>query len=126
MAEKQYKNYDERFLKEDSSSGGQPVISYIAFNADEVLHESSGDVIFAKAKFKDGSYCQTSEDLINLFQSGFIFAFENPGVYTIYSNQMMLTVPNTEASTISVTIGVSAYVYMVDAPTFEQLKQSKS
>ena len=32
MAEKQYKNYDERFLKEDSSS--EPVISYITSNAD--------------------------------------------------------------------------------------------
>lgn len=124
MAEKQYKNYDERFLKEDSSS--EPVISYITSNADEVLLESGNDAIFVKAKFKDGSYCQTSEDLINLFKSGFIFALERSGDYIVYSNQMTLMVPNSEASTISMTIGVSTYVHMVDAPTFEQLKQSKS
>ena len=32
MAEKQYKNYDERFLKEDNASGSRPVIEYTISN----------------------------------------------------------------------------------------------
>lgn len=128
MAEKQYKNYDERFLKEDSSSGSRPVISYTISDPDEALNQA-GNMSF-KAKFEDGSYCQTSEDLIDLFQFGFIFAVEQPGDYTIYSNQMILTVPNGEASTITVNLDSSSNppscAYMVTAPAFEQLKQSVS
>lgn len=128
MAEKQYKNYDERFLKEDTSSGSRPVISYVVSNADEALRKDS--IMFFKAKFEDGSYCQTSEDLLNLLRSGFILSVEQPGDYAFYSNQMILTVPNGDASTIAVGIDLSgevvSYAYMVDSPTFEQLKQSKS
>lgn len=36
MTEKQYKNYDERFLKEDTSSGSRPVIEYDESNNHEV------------------------------------------------------------------------------------------
>lgn len=128
MAEKQYKNYDERFLKEDTSSGSRPVISYTTSNPDEVLRKDS--IMFLKAKFEDGSYCQTSEDLLNLFRSGFIFAVEQPGVYAVYSNQMILTFLNGETSTIAVGVDTSgevvSYAYMVIAPAFEQLKESQS
>ena len=122
MAEKQYKNYDERFLKEESS-GSRPMISYTTSNPDEALTD---DEMFFKAKFEDGSYCQTLEDLLSLFRSGFIFALEQPGDYAVYSNQMILTVPKGEATTIAIMIDSSTSAYMVDAPTFEQLKQSKS
>lgn len=128
MAEKQYKNYDERFLKEDSSSGSRPVISYTDSDPDEVL--TKGSNIFFKAKFEDGQYCQTSEDLINLFQSGFIFAFESPGDYVLYSNQMVLMIPNGAVAAITVCVDLTtsplSYACMVTAPAFEQLKQSVS
>ena len=124
MAEKKYKNYDERFLKEDNASGGRPVISYIASNADEVLRKDSSTIL--KAKFEDGSYCQTSEDLLNLLRSGFILSVGG----AFYSNQMILSVPNGGISSIAVGVDFSgaagSYIYMVDAPSFEQLKQSKS
>lgn len=126
MAEKQYKNYDERFLKEESS-GSRPVIKYYLGDVNEALDD--GPTTYFKAKFEDGSYCQTLEDLLSLFRSGFIFAFEMPGYYTIYSNPMILMVRNGQATTISIVINFSSdspeLVYMVDAPTFEQLKQSK-
>lgn len=126
MAEKQYKNYDERFLKEESS-GNRPVISYTLSNPDEALNKVG---VFFKAKFEDGSYCQTLEDLLSLFRSGFIFALEQPGERVVYSNQMTLLAPNGEAATIFITINYASdsqeLVYMVDAPTFEQLKQSTS
>ena len=127
MAEKQYKNYDERYLKEDNASGSRPVISYTLSNPDEALDK---DGVFFKAKFEDGSYCQTSEDLLSLFRSGFIFALEQSDEFFVYSNQMTLLVPNGEVATISIMLSYSSdspeFVYMVDAPTFEQLKQSKS
>lgn len=126
MAEKQYKNYDERFLKEESS-GSRPVIEYDLEDENEVLDDSE---MYFKAKFEDGSYCQTLEDLLSLFRSGFIFALKLPGYYTIYSNQMILMIPNGQATTISIVTNFASdspeLVYMVDAPTFEQLKQSKS
>lgn len=126
MAEKQYKNYDERFLKEESS-GSRPVISYTISNPDEVLND---DGMWIKAKFEDGSYCQTLEDLLSLFRSGFISAIEQPGDFVVYSNQMTLSVLKDGAPTIFIMIsyasGSSELVHMVDAPTFEQLKQSAS
>lgn len=129
MAEKQYKNYDERFLKEDNASGSRPVISYSISNPDEALNLNDYG-IFCKAKFEDGSYCQTSEDLLSLFRSGFIFALEQPGGYAAYSDPMTLQVPTSEPASISIMLGFSsdspAIVYMVDAPSFEQLKQSES
>jgi len=130
MAEKQYKNYDERFLKEDTSSSTRSMISYTAPNPDEILNQA-GNMMYFKAKFEDGSYCQTSEDLLNLYRSGFIFALEEPGVYTIYSNQMILMFSDYEASyAIVVTIDSSSNpltcACMVTAPAFEQLKQSVS
>lgn len=129
MAEKQYKNYDERFLKEDTSSSTRSMISYTTPNLDEILNQDG--IMYFKAKFEDGSYCQTSEDLLNLYRSGFIFALEEPGVYTIYSNQMILMLSNYEAFyAIVVTIDSSSNpltcACMVTAPAFEQLKQSVS
>lgn len=122
MAEKQYKNYDERFLKEESS-GSRPVISYTISDPDETFRQDG--ILFCKAKFEDGSYCQTLEDLLNLFRSGFIFTLENPGDYTIYSNQMTLLVPNGEPSSISIALDLSGdsseLAYMVTGPVFEQL-----
>ena len=127
MAEKQYKNYDERFLKEDTSSSSRSVISYTIPNPDEALNQA-GNMYF-KAKFEDGSYCQTSENLLNLYRSGFIFSLEQPGEYTLYSDQMILTIQNSEAS-ITVNIDSSSNppscAYILTAPVFEQLKQSVS
>lgn len=125
MAEKQYKNYDERFLKEDSSSSSRPVIEYVATNSDEVF-DLDGINMALKGKFLDGSYCQNSDDLKKLFASGAIFSYTVPESETlaIYS-PMMFSSKKSSSATITVDISGTTLL-VVDAPTFEQLKQSKS
>lgn len=125
MAEKQYKNYDERFLKEESS-GSRPVIEYYLEDENEVLEDKSSD-IYLKGKFPDGSYCQSSQDMINLFISSPIISFHvaNEVIYcspvNIHKTEnytlMYLYVDASENITT---------IYMVDAPTFEQMKQITS
>lgn len=124
MAEKQYKNYDERFLKEESS-GSRPVIEYVVTNSDEVLNLDGANMAL-KGKFLDGSYCQNSDDLKKLFASGAIFSYTVPEAeaLVIYSPMMF---SSKKGSSATITVDMSGTVLsVVDAPTFEQLKQSKS
>lgn len=125
MAEKQYKNYDERFLKEDTSSGSRPVIEYDATNSSEIIYKSNEQNYIFKGKFLDGSYCQNANDLKKLFLSGAVFSYIVPESeeFTIYS-PIMFTYNSVTASIIS-TFG-GAILQVVDAPTFEQAKQSQS
>ena len=124
MAEKQYKNYDERFLKEESS-GSRPVIEYYLEDENEVI---VSDRMYLKGKFPDGSYCQSSQDMINLFISSPIISYHatNDVIYCSPINVQELE----EATIIRLCMGEPNIndntAYMIDAPTFEQLKQSKS
>lgn len=127
MAEKQYKNYDERFLKEESS-GSRPVIEYDLEDENEVINSGR---VYLKGKFPDGSYCKSSQDIINLFISSPIISvhMESPENKTLYCSPV--NVQKLEEGTImhlytGEANGNDTTVYVVDAPTFEQLKQSKS
>lgn len=125
MAEKQYKNYDERFLKEESS-GSRPVIEYYSEDENEVIKDESGN-IYLKGKFPDGSYCQSSQDMINLFISSPIISFHEANTF-IYCSPV--SIYKTENNTLMyLYVGASednTTIYMTDATIFEQLKQSKS
>lgn len=127
MAEKQYKNYDERFLKEDNASGSRPVIEYVFTNSDEVI-ALDGQNTTIKGKFLDGSYCQNADDLKKIFTSGSLFSFAVPSEndsLAIYSPTLFSMTE--DGARILVAIGDSQHVLsVVDAPTFEQLKQSES
>lgn len=123
MAEKQYKNYDERFLKEESS--GRCVLHYIGPDENEFLNSGR---IYLKGKFPDGSYCQSPQDIINLFISFPIISLQAPDI-TAYCSPV--SVQELEEGTIMVLYSGepttdNSIVYMLDAPTFEQIKQSKS
>lgn len=64
MAEKQYKNYDERFLKEDSSSS-EPIEIESTFQIEQ------GNVVFATiSQYPDGAPISTSDDLLSLLGRG--------------------------------------------------------
>ena len=121
MAEKQYKNYDERFLKEESS-GSRPVIEYHLDDENEVINSEK---TYLKGKFPDGSYCQSSQDIINLFISSPIISFHVTDI-TFYCSPV--NVQELEEGTMmhlytGEANGNNSTIYMVDAPTFEQLKQ---
>ena len=124
MAEKQYKNYDERFLKEESS-GSRPVIEYDATNSDEVI-ELDGDNLTIKGKFLDGSYCQNADDLKKIFTSGSLFSFAKQGHELLIIYSPVFFSMTEDGAKIAVAINDSHLLSVVDAPTFEQLKQSKS
>ena len=127
MAEKQYKNYDERFLKEESS-GSRPVIEYYLEDENEAIDSGR---IYLKGKFPDGSYCQSSQDVISLFISSPIISLKKKTAESITIYCSPVNVQELEEGTI-----IHLYAgepnsndntaYMVDAPTFEQLKQSTS
>lgn len=127
MAEKQYKNYDERFLKEESS-GSRPVIEYDLEDENEVINSGR---VFLKGKFPDGSYCKSSQDIINLFISSPIISFhmESPENKTFYCSPVNVQELE-EGTMICLYMGASnsndTTAYMVDATLFEQLKQSTS
>ena len=125
MAEKQYKNYDERFLKEESS-GSRPVIEYIATNSDEFLSLDGRDTAF-KGKFLDGSYCQNTDDLKKIFTSGSLFSLVVPEAESlvIYSS-ILFIITEGQAQILLAGTDSKQTLFVVDAPTFEQLKQSKS
>ena len=126
MAEKQYKNYDERFLKEESS-GSRPVIEYYQEDENEVLEDKSG--IYLKGKFPDGSYCQSSQDIINLFISSPIISFHTTNTTTFYCSPVNVQAYE-EGTIMSLYTGEAngdnTTIYMIDAAFFEQAKQSKS
>ena len=79
MAEKQYKNYDERFLKEDSSSSGsRPVIEYILDSnetSDDIILGSDSQPAKLHLKKEDGSYTETQSDILDLFMKNCIIKF---------------------------------------------------
>ena len=123
MAEKQYKNYDERFLKEESS-GSRPVIEYDTTNSDEVI-ELDGQNTTIKGKFLDGSYCQNADDLKKIFTSGSLFSFAVPSIndsLTMYS-PTAFSMTEDGAQILLAISGSQHVLSVVDAPTFEQLKQ---
>ena len=66
MAEKQYKNYDERFLKETPI-----VINYSQDDSSDMLiyesDHSSVSYVIIKMKNENGEYVQTSDELHELF-----------------------------------------------------------
>ena len=67
MAEKQYKNYDERFLKEESSA-----IEYSPGDFEEDVFEYTSDdsqyhMLVIKMKNENGEYVQTKDELYRLF-----------------------------------------------------------
>ena len=64
MAEKQYKNYDERFLKEDTSSSEPVVIEGTNTDGD------TDDGIVIIKNWPDGTPIKTVEDLYKVFLSG--------------------------------------------------------
>ena len=113
------------FLKEESS-GSRQVIEYYLDDENEVIEEESGD-IYLKGKFPDGSYCQLSQDIINLFISSPIISFHTTNdvfycspsnVHEIENNALMYLY--VDASKDNTTI------YMISATLFDQIKQSKS
>lgn len=122
MAEKQYKNYDERFLKEESS-GSRQVIEYYLEDENEVINSER---TYLKGKFPDGSYCQSSQDIINLFASSPIISFHitNSTFYCSPVNVQELEEGTVMHLYIGEAISDTTTIYMVDAPTFERLKHS--
>lgn len=64
MAEKQYKNYDERFLKEEAS---EPIVI-------EAVFDSKYKVLLI-SEWPDGTPIQTVEDLYSVFKSRAAIAF---------------------------------------------------
>ena len=125
MAEKQYKNYDERFLKEEAS-GSRPVIEYDLEDENEVTKDESRNV-YLKGKFPDGSYCQSSQDMINLFISSPIISVRAADE-VIYCSPVNIYEAENNAL-MYLHIGANdnnATYHMTDATFFEQLKQSKS
>lgn len=129
MAEKQYKNYDERFLKEDTSSGGRPVIEYDVTNSSEIIDEPDGLYVTFKGKFLDGSYCQNANDLKKIFLSGAVFSCVEPNskAYTMYSPIKLAGYSREMPDAMSIHLTSDGIIFkVVDAPTFEQLKESQS
>lgn len=61
MAEKQYKNYDERFLKEEVGSS-EPIA---ILTSDVFLYKNS--LAMVKLRNREGNFLQTNQDLIDLF-----------------------------------------------------------
>lgn len=122
MAEKQYKNYDERFLKEESS-GSRPVIEYYLEDENEVINS---ETIYLKGKFPDGSYCQSPQDVISLFISSPIISLKQKTdeSITIYCSPINVMTLGEEITMYLYADNIT--IYMVDTPMFEQLKQSTS
>ena len=122
MAEKQYKNYDERFLKEESS-GSRPVIEYYLEDENEVVDAGK---IYLKGKFPDGSYCQSPQDIINLFISSPIISLKQKTAEsnTIYCSPISVMMLREEITMYLYADNVT--IYMVDTPMFEQIKQTTS
>lgn len=119
MAEKQYKNYDERFLKEDTSSGSRPVIEYDESNNHEVRISDSGTIML-KGKFSDGSYCQNAEDLKTLLTSGALIFFSGENGNKAIFLPSYLAISKT--ATVLMSISPENLVQIVDASYFDQIQ----
>lgn len=125
MAEKQYKNYDERFLKEESS-GSRPVISYTTEELEECSFEQ-GSNIALKLKKSNGEFVLNKDELRSMFLSGFFVDLLNTEISTIYSP--MRFVQNPSSSIAGIVLHEDSdgnNVTATDALSFEQLKQSQS
>lgn len=66
MAEKQYKNYDERFLKEDTPSS-EPIEIEAVFSSDKT--------VLLISEWPDGTPIKTVEDLYSVFKSRAFITF---------------------------------------------------
>lgn len=130
MAEKQYKNYDERFLKEEPS-GSRYIIEYDAANEDEVIPvgDENREYIL-KTKFPDGVYAKSADDLRRWLASGFLVSISAGMDTPIDFIYTPLTFARQYMSPQSPNYGIVCSEYalstcsMVDVPTFEQAKQS--
>lgn len=132
MAEKQYKNYDERFLKEESS-GSRPIISYTTEELEECSFEQ-GSSIALKLKKSNGEFVLNKDELRSMFLSGFFVDLSNTEMSTIYSPmRFILNSISSKKLVITIVAGIILYedsagnsVTAMDALSFEQLKQSQS
>lgn len=126
MAEKQYKNYDERFLKEESS-GSRPVISYTNEEAEECLSEQ-GSNIALKLKKSNGEFVLNKDELRSMFLSGFFVDLLDTEMSTIYSPMRFIL--NSSSSIAGIVLHEDSYggygIIAMDALSFEQIKQSQS
>lgn len=127
MVEKQYKNYDERFLKEESS-GSRSVIEYYLEDENEVI---DSEKVYLKGKFPDGSYCQSPQDVISLFISSPIISLKQKTAESIaiYCSPINVMTSGEETAMYLHTGEANsdnATICMVDTPMFEQIKQTKS
>lgn len=125
MAEKQYKNYDERFLKEESS-GSRPIISYTTEELEECSFEQ-GSSIALKLKKSNGEFVLNKDELRSMFLSGFFVDLLNTEMSTIYSPMRFILNPASSIAGI-VLHNEDSYgsVTAMDALSFEQIKQSQS
>lgn len=128
MAEKQYKNYDERFLKEDpSSSGSRPVIEYILDSnelSDDIIPASDSEPAKLHLKKEDGSYAETQSDILDLFMKNGIIKITSQSRAAQMGTFKALVLAGDE-SFIAVDIG-DGTLYACTTSVFEQLKQSQS
>ena len=125
MAEKQYKNYDERFLKEEPS-GSRPIISYTNEEAEECLFEY-GSVIILKLKKSNGEFVLNEDELRSMFLSGFFVDLLDTEMSTIVSPIRFSL--NQISSITAIVLSEDSYgnsLVAVDAVSFEQFKQSQS
>lgn len=125
MVEKQYKNYDERFLKEESS-GSRQVISYTNEEAEECIFKQ-GSNIALKLKKSNGEFVLNKDELRSMFLSGFFVDLLDTEMSTIYSP--MRFVLNPSSSIAGIVLYEDSYgngVTAADAVSFEQFKQSQS
>lgn len=128
MAEKQYKNYDERFLKEDpSSSGSRPVIEYIFDSngtSDDIIPKSDSGPAKIHLKKEDGSYAETQSDILDLFmKNGIIKLTSQSGAAQM--GTFRASILGGDESFILVDFGDST-AYACTTSLFEQFKQSQS
>ena len=124
MAEKQYKNYDERFLKEESS-GSRPIISYTTEELEECSFEQ-GSSIALKLKKSNGEFVLNKDELRSMFLSGFFVDLSNTEMSTIYSPKWLSLNPTSSVAAISLYEDIDGNnVVATDALSFEQLKQPK-
>lgn len=125
MAEKQYKNYDERFLKEESS-GSRPVISYTTEELEECSFQQGSQLVL-KLKKSNGQFVLNKDELRSMFLSGFFLDLLNTEASTIYSPIRFSANPDSSTAIIILHEDSNGNImYGADAVTFEQLKQSQS
>ena len=124
MAEKQYKNYDERFLKEESS-GSRPIISYTTEELEECSFEQGSSIAF-KLKKSNGEFVLNKDELRSMFLSGFFVDLSNTEMSTIYSPmRFILNSTSSVAGIILYEDPAGNSVTAMDALSFEQIKQLK-